>query len=121
MGLRGAGFDKNVLQFYVPVEHTPGVDPDESIHQLFDDSLSGRNIRGKLGTHFLLCKGHIEILTVVIFKRHCCDIYDFCLHPNSFYDASVTLYLLGNSLYIALLALITALIGTRNIFGIHNK
>lgn len=69
-GFSGAGFDKNVLQFYVPVEHTPGVDPDESIHQLFDDSLSGRNIRGKLGTHLSLLEEHVQIVSVVIFKTY---------------------------------------------------
>lgn len=36
------GFYKNVLQLYVPVEHTPGVDPNECICKLFDDYLGGR-------------------------------------------------------------------------------
>lgn len=68
VGSRGTRFHKNVLQFYVPVEHTPGVDPDESIYQLLDDSLSGTQISGKLGSHFSLCKQHVAIASVVTFK-----------------------------------------------------
>lgn len=69
VGSRGTGFDKNVLQFYVPVEHTPGVDPDESIYQLYDDFLSGTKIRSKLGTNFcwqvLSFWNHISLICII--------------------------------------------------------
>ena len=38
-GLLTAGFDKNVVQLDVPVEHAFRVDLDDCIHQLFCDDL----------------------------------------------------------------------------------
>lgn len=75
MRSNSTGFYENVLQLYVPVEHAPGVDPNECIYELFDDSLSGRNEKRQIRYYvFTLFKEDIEFVGVFSFLKHIYDI-----------------------------------------------